>query len=166
MANLPPPSTGYPRPTHPPELAVGIPEVLLPVPPYTMLLVMNACGLTRTNEDQKFATEVFMYNFECCKDISNEDRADIFKTFSGPTATKRYVRIMLAQKNNIKEFKQWVHDQFRLVVDPTTLLSPQDETAELFRQSKTHQLFVSKSDTIYKVAKTVRLKKQVKWEDW
>ena len=34
------------------------------------------------------------------------------------------------------------------------------------RRAKTHQLFVSKSDTISKAAKPVRSMKEVKWEDW
>ena len=44
---------------------------------------MNACGLTRANHIQTFATEVFMDNFEGYKYMSDEDIADSFKTFSG-----------------------------------------------------------------------------------
>ena len=38
--------------------------------------------------------------------------------------------------------------------------------AELLRREKTHQLFVSKSDTICKDEKPVRLTKQLKWNYW
>ena len=42
---------------------------------------MNACGLKIANQDQTFATKVFMDDFESCKDMSNEDLAESFKTF-------------------------------------------------------------------------------------
>ena len=51
-------------------------------------------------------------------------------------------------------------------IDPTTIPFPPSDTAELLIQAKTHQLFVSKSDTISNDAKPVRLTKQLKWEDW
>ena len=56
--------------------------------------------------------------------------------------------------------------QYRLVIDPTGLTFSDTHTAELLRRVKTHQLFVSKTETISKAAKPVRLTKQVKWEDW
>ena len=48
------------NPPNPPAPAVGVPAVVVPAPPYTVLLDMNACGLTRANHDQKFSTEVFI----------------------------------------------------------------------------------------------------------
>ena len=57
-------------------------------------------------------------------------------------------------------------DQYILGIDPTRLPFPDTHTAELLRRAKTHQLFVSKSDTISKALNPVRLTKQVKWEDW
>ena len=86
MTNLPPTLTGYPRPTHPPAPIVVVTAVLVPAPPYTLLLAMNTCVLTRVNEDQTFATDVFIDEFESCKDMSNEDLIESFKTFSGMTA--------------------------------------------------------------------------------
>ena len=98
----------------PPAPAVGVPVVILPAPPYTVLLAMNACVLTRENPDQTFSTEVFMDEFESCKDMSNEDLAESFKNLSGLTATQGQIRLIPAQKNKIKAFTQWVKDQFRL----------------------------------------------------
>ena len=69
MENLPPPQTGYILPTHPIEPAVGVTEVLVPVPPYNVLLAMNVCVISRENQDQTFDTEVFMYDFESCKNV-------------------------------------------------------------------------------------------------
>ena len=46
MANLPP------APQNPPNPRIG--------PPYTIVMAMNLCGLTTANQDQTFATEVFM----------------------------------------------------------------------------------------------------------
>ena len=133
MAKLPLPPTGYPHPTHPTAPAVGVPAVLVPAPSYTVLLDMNACGLTRANQDQTFSTEVFMDDFENFKDTSNEDLADSFKTFSGLTETQGQIRLMPAQKKNIRAFTQWLKDHFRLVIYPTTLRFAQADTAELLR---------------------------------
>ena len=76
------------------------------------------------------------------------------------------IRLKPQQKNRVKAFTQWKKDQYRLGIDPTRLPFPETHTAELLRRMKTHQLFVSKSDTISKAAKPVRLTKQAKWEDW
>ena len=57
-------------------------------------------------------------------------------------------------------------DQCILGIDPTGLPFPDTHTAELLRRAKTHQLFVSKLDSISKAANPARLTKQVKWEDW
>ena len=73
---------------------------------------------------------------------------------------------MTAKKNKIKAFAQWVKEHFRFGINPTTLPFPQADTSELLRLAKTHQLFVSKSDTISKATKPVILKKQVKREYW
>ena len=98
--------------------------------------------------------------------MPNEDLADIFNTFLGLTATQVQIKLILAQKNKMKSFTQWLKDRFILSIDPTTLPFPQADTAELLIQSKTHQLFVYKSDTLCKAANAVRLMKQVKWGDW
>ena len=70
-----------------------------------------------------------MDDFESCKDMSNEDLADSFKTFSCMTATQGQIRIIPAQKNKIKAFTQLVKDQFILEIDPTTLPFRQVDTA-------------------------------------
>ena len=69
-ANLPPAPKG---PPHLPAPAVGTPLDVVTAPPYTALLAMYACVSTRANYDQTFATGVFMYDFEICKDMSNDD---------------------------------------------------------------------------------------------
>ena len=108
-----------------------------------------------------FATEAFMDEFESYKDISNEYLAECFKTFSGLTVGQGKIRLKPQQKNNIKAFTQWVKDQYRLGINPKRLPFPDTHTAEILKWAKTHQLFVSKSDTISKAANPVRLTKQV-----
>ena len=66
----------------------------------------------------------------------------------------------------LKAFTHWVKDQYILGINPTRLPFPDTHTAELLRRGKTHQLFVSKSDTISKAANPVRFIKQVKFEYW
>ena len=97
---------------------------------------------------------------------TNEDLAECFKTFLGLTVGQGQIRLKPQQKKNIKAFTQWVKDQYRLGINITRMPFPDTHTAELLRQAKTHKLFISKSDTISKAAKPVRLTNQVKWENW
>ena len=72
MANLPrTPSNPPIRPPYGPRIK----------PPYTVVMAMNSCVLTTSNQDQTFATEAFMDEFESCKDMSNEDLAECFEKF-------------------------------------------------------------------------------------
>ena len=57
-------------------------------------------------------------------------------------------------------------DKYILGIDPSGMPFPDTNRAELLRRVKTHQLFVSKSDTISNAAKPVRLTNKVKWENW
>ena len=113
-----------------------------------------------------FETEAFIDEFEICKDMPNEDLAECFKTLLGLNVGQGQIRLKPQQKNRVKAFTQWEKDQYRLGIDPTILHFPETHTAELLRRMKTHQLFVSKSDTTPKATKPVRLTKQAKWEDW
>ena len=55
--------------------------VLLPgIAIYTVAQAMTDCGLSAAN-GASFATEVFMDDFETCKDMSDTDLSDAFKTF-------------------------------------------------------------------------------------
>ena len=67
-----------PTPSNPPNRPPYGPPIR---PPYTFVMAMNSCGLTTANQDQRFATEAFLDGFESCKDKSDEDIAECFKTF-------------------------------------------------------------------------------------
>ena len=73
MENLPLAPQGLPNPE---LLAVGVPVVVVPAPPYTLFLDMNTCVFTSAKQDQTFATEVLMDEFKSCKYMSNEDIAE------------------------------------------------------------------------------------------
>ena len=94
MANL------SPEPQNPPNLPIG--------PPYTIVMAMNLCGSTTANQNQTFAAEAFMYEFEICKDTLIEDLSEYFKTFSDINVGQGKIRLKPQQKNKIKAFTQWV----------------------------------------------------------
>ena len=79
MANLPPAPKKSPNPP------IGS--------PYTIVMAMSSCGMTTANQDQMFATEAFMDEFEICKDMSNEDLAECFKTLPGLTVCQGEIRL-------------------------------------------------------------------------
>ena len=134
MTNLPP------APQNPSNPPIGT--------PYTIVLALNSCGLNTENQDQTFATEALLDEFESCKDMSNGDLNECFKTFQGLTVGQGKIRLKPQKKKKIKAFTQWVKDQYRLGINPTGLPFPDTQTAELLRRAKTHQLFLPKSDTI------------------
>ena len=67
MENLPPTPSNQPiRPPYGPPIGL----------PYTVVMDMNSCVLTKAKKDQMFETEAFIDEFEICKDMSNEDLAE------------------------------------------------------------------------------------------
>ena len=62
-------------------------------PPFTLLQAMELCGLP-ANDAEVFAREVYMDDFETCKDITDEDLYDAFKTFSGLTQAQGQIRVL------------------------------------------------------------------------
>ena len=105
-----------------------------------------------------------MNNFENCKDISNDDIDNALNTFSILTVAQGQIRLMPARKQKIKAFNQWVKDQFKIGVDPTTLVFTVNTTVELLHRVKTHKMFVAQSDAIALAAKPDKLTKDTKWE--
>ena len=71
---------------------------------------MLACGLTAA-DSVTFATEVFMDSFETCRDMSDADLTDAFKTFSNLSVAEGRIRLLPAQKVRVKAFLQWAKDQ-------------------------------------------------------
>ena len=87
---------------------------------FTVINAMTACGLDIASATT-FSTQIFMDNSETCKDISNDNIYNTRKTFSILTVAQGQFFLMPAIKQRIKSFNQWVKDQFRLGMDPTTL---------------------------------------------
>ena len=81
------------------------------VPPFTLANAMERCGLPAI-EAATFATEVFMDDFMTCKDITNDNLHNSFKTFSTLTQAQGQIRVLPGQKKKIKAFNQWVKDRF------------------------------------------------------
>ena len=133
--------------------------------PFTVINAMTACGLDLASATT-FATQIFMENFETCKDIYDNNIDDALKTLSILTVVQGQIHLMPASKEKIKAFIQWVKDQFRLGVGPTVLALPVNSAAELLRRVKTHNMLIACSDAITSAAKPDKLTKDTKWEDW
>ena len=71
--------------------------------PFRVINVMTACGLDLASTTT-FATQIFMDNFETCKDISNNNIDDALKTFSILTVAQGQIHLMPASKQKIKAF--------------------------------------------------------------
>ena len=133
--------------------------------PFTVINAMTAYGLDLLYT-ATFATQIFMDNFETCKDISNDDIEDALKTFSILTFMPGQIRLMPASKQNIKAFNQWVKDQLRLGMDPTTLAFPMNTAVDLLLYVKRHNMFVARSDATASAEKPDKFTKDTKWEYW
>ena len=137
---------------------------VVPVP-FTFINAITACGLDLASATS-FATQIFMDDFETCKDISNDNIDDALKTSYILTVAQVQILFIPQSKQKIKAFNKWVKDQFRLGVDPTALSFPVNTTADLLRRVKTHKMFVARYDAIALAEKPDKLTKDTKWEDW
>ena len=132
---------------------------------HTVAEAMLACGIAAP-KDATFATEVFMDSFDTCRDMSEADLTDAFKTFSNLSVAEGRIRLLPAQKARVKAFLQWVKDQQRMGIDPSAMPFPVADTTTLIRRATTHKMYIDKSDTIASAAKPVKFTADVKWEDW
>ena len=132
---------------------------------YTVAQAMTDCGLSAAN-GASFATEVFMDDFETCKDMSDTDLSDAFKTFANLSVQEGRIRLLPAQKVKVKAFLQWAKDQHRMGLNPSMIPFPVASTTILIRRATTHKMYIDKSDTIAAAAKPVKFTADVKWEDW
>ena len=137
--------------------------VLAPVP-FTVINAITACGLNLADATV-MATQIFMDDFETCKDISNRDIGDDLKKLSVFTVAQGQIRLLSAMKQRIKSFKQWSKDQFWLIIDSTTLAFLVNKAAELLRRVKMHKMFVYCSDAIASASNPEKLTKDTKWDD-
>ena len=71
--------------------------------PFTAINAMTACGLDLASTTT-LATQIFMDDFETCKDISNGDIDDVLKTFSILTVAQVQIRLMPISKQKTKAF--------------------------------------------------------------
>ena len=126
---------------------------------------MVLCGIPAASA-VTIASEVFMDDFETCKDISEDDLYDAFKTFSTLTVAQGQIRVLPGQKKKIKAFNQWVKDQYRLGRDPANAVFPVNETTELLKRAATHKKFTEKGKTLADAAKPEKFTKEMIWEDW
>ena len=103
---------------------------------FTVADAILLCGVDHPNNEM-LATQVFMDDFASCKDMSNEDLADAFKTLSTLTVAQGQIRLLPAQKMRIKVFNQWVKDRYRTGLDPNASAFPVNQASDLIRRSKT-----------------------------
>ena len=137
----------------------------VPQPPFTLRQAMERCGLP-ANDAAAFASEVFMDDFETCKDVTDDDLLDAFKTFSGLTVAQGQIRLLPGQKKKIKAFSQWVKDQYRLGLNPADTMFPVNETIGLLKRASTHKKFIDKAKSLASAAKPEKFTKELLWEDW
>ena len=123
---------------------------------------MTACVLDLSSATT-FATQIFMGDFETCKDISNDNIDDALKTFSILSVAQGQIRLMTVSKQKIKTFNRWVKGQFRLGMNPNALAFPVNTAAELLPCVKTHKMFVARFDAIASAEKSDKLTKDTKW---
>ena len=75
---------------------------VVPVP-FTFINAITACGLDLASATN-FATQIFMDDFETCKDISNDDIDDELKTFYILTVAQGQINLMTVSKQKVKSF--------------------------------------------------------------
>ena len=118
----------------------------LPVP-LTVIKNMTACGLSLAYATI-FATQIFHGRFYNLQRYLEQRFNGALKTFSILTIAQGQIRLFPASKQKIKAFTQWNKNQFRLRINPTTLVFTVDKTAQLLYCSKNHNIIVARSAVI------------------
>ena len=134
-------------------------------PPFTLLQAIVRCGLTQSDAEV-FATEVYMNDFKTCRDITDDDLYDAFKTFSGLTQAQGQIRVLPGQKKKIKAFSYWVKDQYRLGLDPIDTEFPVNDTVDLIEKASTHKQFRNNAKALAEAARPEKFSKDHVWDDW
>jgi hypothetical protein len=132
---------------------------------FTVEMAMVSCNVT-ADQATTLATELFGNDFTSCKDKSDEDLRDDFKTFATFEPDQGQIRLKPRQKKAIKAFNQWAKDMFRLGGDPELQAFPVEDMNRYIERAKSHAEFVADKDTIVSTAKPEKLTKDMKWEDW
>ena len=133
--------------------------------PFTVGMAIEACGLDPI-ASAGLATQLFRDDFRSCKDKSNEELRDCYKTFATFTVAQGQIRLQPLQKDNIKAFNQWTKDQYRLGLDPSQLPFPVHRVTDLIERAKSHAAYVANKDSIATTAKPEKFSKDIKWDDW
>ena len=148
-------------------------EELIPAnPPYTVYHMMLACECPidrpheGENQAQRIASELFLDDFNTCKDKTHEEVDDDLKSFSSLAVRNGQIVLRPIVKRNIKAFIQWTKDMYRTGIDPASRLFPIGEVANLLRRHKSHEAFVDKAKTMTENAKPKHFTDKIKWEDW
>ena len=132
---------------------------------FTVFMAMRLCGLNDPDANE-IATQLFRNDFMSCKDKTEDDLKDSYKTFAAFTQAQGQIRLNPLQKDNIKAFNQWVKDQYRLGLNPAERAFPINDVTQLLQRAKSHAAFVANKDSISAVAKPDKFTSDMKWQEW
>ena len=145
----------------------------LPVPPFTVLDAMIACGIDNggplfqgQSPARRIAGDVFDDVFETCLIKTQDDFDDDLKQYSELPANAGRIRLNPRQKKRIKAFMFWVYDKLRIGQDPAAQAFPVAQVTELNKRYKDNKAFIDKAKTMSETAKPEQFTEKVKWLDW
>jgi hypothetical protein len=138
----------------------------------TVIDAMVACGVDHValfmdeTQAQRLAADIFGGQFSSCLDITFKVLDEHFKTYSDLTVAQGQIHVRPGTRKNIKAFVQWTRDELRLGRDPAMTPFPIEMVSDLIRRYKTHETFLTDSETLSEAAKPDKFKESTKWEDW
>lgn len=148
-------------------MAVAAPVV------YTVTDGLARCNIDNANNPNNLGSDaarlseaIFGDLFTMARDINDEQLEMDLKTFSD--LAQDAIILMAIQKRTLRAFIQWVKDKLRQDEDPTTIEFPNDNDTiiMLIRRTKTHELFMKKSEAMIKSAKPALFTEEMLWSDW
>ena len=89
-----------------------------------------------------------------------------FKSYFVLTVANSQIKLNPSVKRNIRAFIQRIRDMIRTGQDPTLVLFPVANVADLMRRYKSHQAYIQKSKTVIEAATPSQFTATSLWIDW
>ena len=145
---------------------------LPPLFPLTVYDAMVVCGVNDVTQFHgqtaavRIAQDIFGDSFNAVMELNYEELEADFKSYSTLTVADGQIRVNPRTKRLIRAFMQFIRNQIRTSVDPSTVPFVAANAIQLLHDEKTHKAFVDKSPKMIETTKPIRFTEKLRWDDW
>ena len=138
----------------------------------TVIASLIACGVplllvfNGQSPAQRVSNDIFLDDFSTCLSISTDEVNDAFVAYTKLTVPNGRVPFQPGVKRRVIAFVQWVRNQIRCGIDPSTIPFAVGDVVLLLHQLQSVKTFITRSDLLAGQAKPKSFTKTTSWIDW